>query len=234
MARPVELQTLRSDCRLYADQRPGGASAFISDTELTRLINQEIRHLYDRLIAVRGHEYYLDTGTLTTIAGTGSYSLDADLMQMIWIGIAWGSQNVEEIYAWDHWERADYLNWSTWSQGSPKAYRLRGTGIIEFLPAPTVVQTIDYRFIPAFTDLVADDDTFDGINGWEEAVTLAVAMKMKVIAEEDMNELARLYERVSNRIDEMAAQLGGAPKRIADVAPRGYGRSWQPRGKAWL
>lgn len=235
MARAVRLDALRDDCRLYADQRPGGASAFISDTELTRLVNQEIRQLYDRLVLARGQDHYLDTATITLVAGTATYALDADLMQMVWMGINWGAGNLEEIPTWQHAEYATYQNWQSWTQGSPKAYRMRGTSTVEFVPTPTAAGTVEYRFVPAFTDLSADSDTFDGINGWEEAVVLPVAMKMRVIADQDMNDLGRLYERVSQRIDEMAAGLSNEPKRIQDVSGRGARMGVPfPRGKVWL
>lgn len=235
MARAVRLDTLRNDCRLYADQRPGGASAFISDTELTRLVNQEIRQLYDRLVHARGQDHYLDEATITTVAGTATYALDADLMQMVWMGINWGAGNVEEISTWQHGEYADYQNYQYWTQGSPKGYRMRGTSTVEFVPTPTSVVTIDYRFVPAFTDLVNDSDTFDGINGWEKAVTLPVAMEMRAIADQGFDDLGRLYERVSQRIDEMAPGLTNEPKRIQDVSGRGTRRGVPlPRGKVWL
>jgi hypothetical protein len=88
--RLVTLAQLRTDARLYADQRPGGANAFISDTELTRLVNLVLPKLYDLLVSARGEDYYSrrtpipgEAGVRATAAGISDYLLPDDFYELI-------------------------------------------------------------------------------------------------------------------------------------------------------
>jgi hypothetical protein len=57
MARTVTLSQLRTDARLFADERASVAGDFsnspINDTELNRLINLRIAEFYDMLVSAR-------------------------------------------------------------------------------------------------------------------------------------------------------------------------------------
>lgn len=231
MAKTVTLAQLRTDSRLYADERPGGSSAFINDDEVTRLVNLEASSLYDRLIAARGAEYYRISGTFNTVAGTASYSLAARFMEMLWVGIPWTSQYTEEVFPFQHSERSALDSYAVWAQGSPKAYQLTGTTTITLKPTPTTVQAVNYEYVPAYLDMSDDADTFDAINGWEDVITLAVAVKMRVIGDKPITELMGLLERANRRVDEMAANLdAGHAKQVNDVdaSRRGFGRRFSP------
>jgi hypothetical protein len=105
----------------------------------------------------------------------------------------------------------------TWTRYSAKGYRLRASQL-EFLPVPTGAVTARLQYVPVFTDLVADGDTFDGINGWEKMVALGVAMEMRTIEKRPSSDLAGLYGEQLERIETLKTERDAeAPKEIVDV-----------------
>lgn len=234
MAKTVALSQLRTDARLFADQRHGGATPFISDTELNRLINLKLAELYDKLVMARGHEYYADEGTLSIVASTARYNLPATFYEMLSVTLEWGLRDHEPVADLAHVRHAsEFRNWSTWSGWSPKAYRIRNAQI-EFFPVPSSSVTARIQFVPAFTDLATDGATFDGVNGWDKLVTLGVAVEMRAIEQNDHADLDVLYGEQLERIEALAADRDANPKRVIDVWPDAYNNrnTWFPRGRA--
>jgi len=233
LARNTTLSQLRLDARLYADERPGSASSFISETECTRLVNLALTELYDMLVAARGHEYYETVdASISTVNGTATINLPSTLYQLLGVHLQWSATDLEPVPALEHIQDRHWLvNLSTWGQHSPKAYRLRGT-VLEFFPTPKTATVVALRHIPAMTDLSADGDTFDGVNGWDKLVALRVAMEMRAINERPYGDLEKLYEREKDRIEGLAAERSAqAPKRIRDVQPESSSIGWPYHGR---
>src|SRR5690348_3999057 len=177
MARAVTLAQLRADVRLYADQRvPDEANAFVTATELNRLVNLQLAELYDLLVAARGHEYYAADSTIDLTPDTAEYDLPEDFYQLQSVAIEWAADDHEPVNALNHqqdiWRFAS--SQQTWDRWTRKAYRIRN-GSIEFFPTPRGAATVRLRYIPVHVDLAEDDDTFDGVNGWEKLVALGAA-----------------------------------------------------------
>jgi hypothetical protein len=235
LARSVTLLQLRTDARLYADERPGGTSTFITDTEANRLVNLALTELYDLLVEARGHEYYETVSTSTsTVAGTAAVSLPADFYQLLGVHLQWAANDLEEVRDLEHiQDRHGLVNLGSWSQYGPKAFRLRGTSL-EFFPTPTSVVTVALRYVPAFGDLASDAATFDGVNGWEKLVALRAAIEMRVIGGRPYGDLERLYDRERDRVQGLASDRAAqSPKRIRDVQPESnWGTSWPYHGRA--
>ena len=121
----VSSTTLIADARRYADQRQ---STFFTDSEVRRIINQQIAEYYDLLVSVRGHEYYATSDEITLSAGTTAYSLPADFYQMLSVDLVWASDDREPIPALNHQQDIHrYLNRDDWARYSGKAYRLNGS-----------------------------------------------------------------------------------------------------------
>lgn len=221
MASSVTLAQLRLDARLYADQRPGSATTFISETELTRLINLMIRELYDMLVEARGSDYYANESTISIVAGTTRYNLPADFYQLASVTLEWASQDSELMFPIGTTrERNNYQNQQgrqlTWTRYSPKGYKLRASQI-EFLPEPTTDVTCRLQYVPVFTDLSADGSTFDGINGWEKMVSLGVAIEMRAIEKRSAGDLVQLLAPQLERIEALKTERDAeAPKEIVD------------------
>lgn len=223
MAANVQLQTIRAKARLYADQRVSdGDNAFITDTEIDGLINDHLKEVYDLLVKAKGEDYYITDDTISVVADTVEYSLPADFYQLHTVTLEWGTREHEEVHRLGSLQqRAGFTNWDSWSQYSPKAYRLRGASI-EFLPTPKSAVTARLQYIPAFADLEDDADTFDGVNGWEKLVALGVAIEMKEIEEEgSSSRLQLLYDRQYERIQTMVNDRDAEhPDQITNVEPQ--------------
>lgn len=221
MASSVTLAQLRLDARLYADQRPGSATSFITEPELTRLVNTKVRQLYDLLVEARGSDYYANEATIAIVAGTSRYSLPSDFYQLSSATLEWASNEHELLFpVGSVRERIHYegvLPQNAWSRYSPKGYRLRASQL-EFLPTPTGTVTCRLQYVPVYTDMALDADTFDGINGWEKMVALGVAMEMRAIEKRPSSDLASMYAEQLARIDALKSERDAeAPKEVVDV-----------------
>jgi hypothetical protein len=222
---------MRLDARLFADQRPGSSTSFITETELTGLVNSKIRQLYDMLVEARGSDYYATEDTISIVSGTARYNLPANFYQLASITLEWATNDHELMFpVGSTRERIHYegiLPQNSWSRYSPKAYRLRASQL-EFLPTPTGSVTARLQYVPVFTALSADGDTFDGINGWEKMVALGVAMEMRTIEKRPSSDLAGLYAEQMQRIEALKTERDAeAPLEIVDVERLGS------RGNAW-
>lgn len=221
MASSVTLAQLRLDARLYADQRPGSASSFITETELTRLVNRKARELYDMLVEARGSDYYATEGTIAIVSGTTRYSLPADFYQLSSVTLEWSTQDFELVFPVGSTRERNKFEgvngrWPAWARFSPKGYKLRSSQI-EILPEPRGDVTCRLQYVPVYTDMTADGDTFDGINGWEKMVALGVAIEMRIIEKRSASDLADLYREQLARIETMKSERDQeAPKEIVD------------------
>jgi hypothetical protein len=236
VASSVTLAQLRLDARLYADQRPGSASSFITEPELTRLVNRKARELYDMLVEARGSDYYATEGAIAIVAGTTRYSLPADFYQLSSVTLEWTTQDFELIFpvgSTRERNRFEGVNgrWPAWSRFSQKGYKLRASQI-EFLPEPRGDVTCRLQYVPVYTDMTADGDTFDGINGWEKMVALGVAIEMRIIEKRSASDLADLYREQLARIETMKSERDAeAPKEIVDERRMRNHQRWM--GNPW-
>jgi hypothetical protein len=231
LAKSVTLASVRTLARLYADERPGGASGvFINDTEANSLVNLAIGELYDLLVSARGHEHYETEDTsILTVAGTPNYQIS--YYQLLSVHLRWSATSLEEVKALNNiGDRHHFVNGNaSWAEGSTKAFRLKGD-ILEFFPTPTAATQVVLRKIVPFTDLTNDNQTFDGVNGWDRLVALRVAIEMRTIAGQAHSFLASLYQQERERVEELAGQLAANHvAKIRDVDPDGLSAYGLPR-----
>lgn len=228
MASDFTLQAFIDLARLYADQRPGGANAFVPDTgsgSVTTLINGACAELYDLLVQSGGQEYYVVDGTVSIVPGTSVYTLPADFYQLQTIHLPWNTNDWEYVPSFEQAERMKLVNFTVWGRRTPKGYRLKGVqqltagpaASIEFLPTPTISIGATIRYIPVFQPLVNLADTFSTINGWK-LVALKTAVELRTVAGKDPGPVAALYaaelERVQGLADDRAQ---GATPQVADL-----------------
>jgi hypothetical protein len=231
VARTVTRAVLRNNARLYADQR---GRKFVEEDEANRLINLALAELYDRLVAAQGHEYYEaelappTAGAITTTSGTATYALPAGVYRILGFDLNWGADRLEPVPALASIADRARFNGVGWGEFTPKAFRLRGAqpsgtpATIELFPTPTSAVATVLRYVPAFADLTSESATFDGVNGWDRAVALRVALEMRAIAGLESTTIQGLYDRELQRIDELAADRAAAhAPTIRDVNPEG-------------
>jgi hypothetical protein len=216
----VNLPTLRNYARLYAEGRPSGTNSFISDTDLSSILNLAMAKFYDMLVAAHGHEYYATDTALTMVSGTQQYALPSNFYQLLTAHLEWDAQNFEQLSDTSARERTEYQNWQSWGRWTPKAFRLLGTQIassqtFELWPVPQLSGTVlRVRYVPAFAPLPDDVTVFDSVNGWEKFIALAAAIDMRVMMGKDSGPQTALYNEELARIESMA------DKRAANFAPQ--------------
>lgn len=201
------LAQLRTRARERADMELGsGQSAtdhFITNTELNSYINASIAELYDLLVKAYDADYYLTSSTVTGVASTLEYSLPNDFYKMKGLDREDGTPVKKFLFA----KR---------NNGGLK-YRLRSSKL-RFSDYPVVGEVFTLWYIPKPTELSADADTFDGINGWEEYVIVDAAIKMRTKEETDTTDLKMEKQALKSRIEDMSQDRDtGEPERIADV-----------------
>lgn len=229
MAATVTLAQLRERSRLYADERPAGTDTYLTNPEVTTLVNMALKELYDRLVAARGQSYYQKSASFNTVSGTAGYAATADFYELLRAYISWSSTDVEDIPQID-WRRApDYQNASRWGRRAPKGI-LMTTGGFLLVPTPNAVVAVNYDYVPTFADLVNDADTFDGINGWDKSVALRCAIEIRRIQQEDASDLKDSLAEEIERIEKLASDRAALTSpQVVDVYPEYTRRLWPER-----
>ena len=221
MAATVALSELRQRARELADMETSAqASAFVDDTELNRRINSALKRLYNKLVILRGDEYYGKSTTIDTIDGQATYPLPSDFFQLLHMSVSDGTRE----YALAKWNFKDWsaLKWTENTQTSDASfyrYKLMGTSF-EIRPKPaTAAHTFTIYYLPAFVPLVKDGDVFDGVNGWEDwaCYTAAIAMLIKEESFEQANALERDRAMIDDQINALAGNRdAGLPEVVGD------------------
>jgi hypothetical protein len=196
MARTRTLTNLIADVRLRADMVN---STFCSDAEITEYINQSIAAFYGILIGARGQDYFENSTTVTTVAGTTLYNLPADFGQLLAVEANLGGV----VRPVKPFMRKEHGPWS--EQSVPGGY------------------VFNVYYTPAPTRLSAGSDTFDGIMGWEEWVVLDAAIKCMAKEESDVSILAAQKAAIEKQVEQLAGDRdAGWPERITDTSRDHY------------
>lgn len=214
MPRTRTLAELRTEARQYSDME---SSAFVSDTEVTRLVNQGLAELWHVLVQA-DMDRYLSTTEISTTAGTYEYALPADFAnaRMLEKLEASGSErayrlepfNLSDGHSADVYDRRGRgLSYTVLYQGTDGAdSRLRFSGD----PGAGYFRL---WYVRAPEELAADGDTFDGVAGWEEWAVLWAAEQMLAKEESDPSVLIRRRMEMTQRIQHIAGSrvIGTAP-----------------------
>jgi len=211
VARTRELQDLRADVRLRAD------NAALTNVQIDEFINQSIADLYDQLTIKFGDEYFELETTLTTTSGVATVALPALFLKET--GIFWinGSDKLR-IYKATNVDAEEYITGSGWTSFFDVRYRIQASNV-KFYPTPLGVHSVTFKYIPCAVRITNDTDTFDGYNGWEEWVVLDASMKCleREGNDEDAALLAQRKARIEQRIADMASRDFNEPARIQDT-----------------
>lgn len=176
MARTRTLTELLADVRKAAD-REGAATRF-PDSEVTRYINQAIQE-FNLELNVGDNWWNLSSSTGTTVADTDTSTLPSDAVQVYGVDINDGGFTYA-LTPYEFMERADdehlFITGAS-NTGRPSQFRVDGSALY-FLPTPGAAYSYTVWYLAAPTDLSTGADTFDGVAGWEEWITLRAAMKV--------------------------------------------------------
>jgi hypothetical protein len=202
-------------------------STFISDSELTGLVNRSMAELYDLIIENYGEDYYISSATTPLVSGTDAYALPADFYKLVGVDLVISSTNKIPMKRFEFFERNNQ-NYSAAFFDQVYRYRLRGSNLV-FSPIPNTTNSFTLWYVPLPTQLVNDSDTLQGFNGWEEYIIVDAAIKMRIKEETDTTQLMQqkidLIERLKKITDNRDAAF---PTRVIDTETYGnrYGRRW--------
>jgi hypothetical protein len=218
----ISLLALRTKVRERANMEN---STFVSDAELTRYINYSIKELFDILVSKNGNEYYAESSQFTLVNGTEAYSLPVDFYKVLWAELKGDDGYWYKMRRFEQQEK-NYGR-SPVNYFIPDIrYRLRKDKIV-FTPDNLIGgRVIRLWYVPQQADLVADGDTFDGINGFDEYIVVRSAIKCLVKEEQDVSALMAELDFIRQRIETMGENRDqGAPSRVYDSQQDYYGDS---------
>jgi hypothetical protein len=214
----VTLATLRTRARQRADM---ANTAFVSDSELTTLVNESADELHDLLVSKLGDDYFTKVGAFSTVANVETVSLPVDFLKLLGVELQSGSDWVT-LRRYMQTERNSFRSALVFPGNWPR-YRLEA-GLVRFLPAPAGVLNGRFIYIPSRTQLSADGDTFEGFNGWETYIVVDVARKCLEKEESDASHLVAEKAAVMARIEVAAANRdAGEPQKLVDTDGPRYG-----------
>ncbi len=180
MSRTVTLSQLRTDIENQCDIV--GATARHPTTLKNRLINQAIQRFREK-ISNAGAQHYLTSSTGTFGVGATSpypfYVLDLTavspgLVRTYGIDITLNGE-VTSLTHVPFNERDKYLGPRA---SVPVAWANFQTAKAAIFPPAMSAYTYVAWYLPVFTDLSSDGDTFDGVAGWEDFIVWAVCTRL--------------------------------------------------------
>jgi hypothetical protein len=218
MADTLTLLQLRTSVRQRANME---GSTFCSDAEINGYINQSYKELHDLIVdAVEDYLLSTDTFTLTT---TNIRALPTSFYKMRGLDDTtnFGRPRSVRKYNWN--ERND------WSYGqaaylderfSDVTYRIVGTNL-QIMPSERAARSYALYYVPIATDLAADVDVAQSINGWLEYVVVDAAMKCLIKEESDIRPLQAMKKAMFDRIEALKRDRDqGLPEKISRVRTR--------------
>ena len=207
-------------------------SSFVTDTEIDRYLNESLSDLVDLLLAEMGHEYFLTSQNIPSVADQREYDLASDFYLLLGVEVETAANEdpfilkpymFNERYEGDSrfppliggWaENAKYRVFSTINATTGAQ-----THKIRFNVKPQAGHTIRIWYIPHAPILDADTDVWDGHNGWEEYAIIDAALKcLEKEQNPDTVALQLRLQRMVNRIKALAHSRDLAfPQRVQDV-----------------
>jgi len=170
---------------------------FFTPERLAEYINQSNARLMGILVQSNAHDYYLKSQTITTTSAT-AYDLMSDFWRLKNASVSYGGFK-RTIQPFMEKERP------RWSE----------TAVPPGL-------SIEVRYVPAPPRLIlGQNQSFDGVAGWEEWSVLDACLKCAQKEETDPSQYAAAKADIEKQIAEMAGDRDAAwPERVTDVYER--------------
>lgn len=194
------LAQMRQEVRDLADEP---STVYITDAMIDRWLNAGLRKVYEMAYMADPIAYDLTLDTsITTVANTVEYTLPTALWKLTAVDLNDGSEwrALKPLKFYSH------RNHYSASTGQPSRYMLRGRTALRLYPTPSSAYALRVWYVPAYTVLSNDSDTFDGLNGWEEYGVLDAVAKVKLKKEDSINEVLAMQAAIMRDIEERATE----------------------------
>lgn len=210
MARTRTLAQLRADVLWQADRE--GSTLRNASAYVDRAINQSIAE-FREAVSDGGDPYFL-----LKYSGSLSVGPADSTVHFGTVDLSSLNPSHQRVYGFDIqdqanggiWrsldsamfrERNDLQRTFTVGNAQPRQFFQYERSTIAYAPASDVSYPFLIWYLPVHTDLVADDDTFDGINGWEDWVVFnAVARLLLRDRDEHLERFESERQRLMSRI----------------------------------
>lgn len=230
MARYRTLTSMISAVRRNTDNRD--SSGFVTDAELTDIINEQLAELHARLTFKENSPHFRSQHTITVTAGTPLYLLNADFYKVQEVTGTY-NQLTRPLGTFMIGERADLLNtqaFGTVLDAWPR-YRIQAD-YLELLPANRDM-TLDVFYTRACPVLVNGSDTTNGFDGYEDAAIAGASAVVNQMEGDDPSFYIGAKMARYRDIDEQSAARDRAnPDRVLDVTGALDYSAW-PDGPGW-
>lgn len=231
-------QTTVGNLILEAQQRTNKEnSQFYTTQELTSMVSQSFKELYDKLITAYGDDYEVATPyTWTTGQNQQLYPLPTDFYKSLLVEVALNPQDPNSYVTLKQFNFIqknlyNYPNQYTMYGITNLRYRLNGNNLM-LVPQTQGGQTIRMWYAPRPSQLLNPTDIVDGVAGWEEYLIADVCIKMLAKEESDVSVFAAQKAEMNKRIDEMAKNRNlGEPQTVSDSKYRNF--SWGDDPTGW-
>jgi len=195
-------------------------SQFVTDAELDVYINEAIADLRDKMISKVGDDYFAAETTINLLSSTDTYALPSDFYKVLYVEIKGDDGYFYKMRRFEVSERnfgASPINYYI----PDIRYRLRANNIV-FTPQNLMGgRQVRLTYVPIPTELVNNNDTLQGYNGWEAYVIVYAARKALVKEESDTGQLDAELVKLDQRMEAMTDNRDGSePNRIADNSRR--------------
>jgi hypothetical protein len=207
----VTLTELISRIRQRSDNEHTG-STFVTDAEITRLINVSYAELYGHLI--RWSLNMVEELETITATGAANYDLPSDFYSLVAVFRVSGDNRIRlERHSSRHRLGAT-------PSGEASTYRVINN-TIEFYPRPSG-GTYEVVYVPVCGQMAAPDDTMDGVLGWEEYVVIDCAIHILDKEESDTRQHRADRDAILKRIEDEATAAEMNESWVVE-SDRGYG-----------
>jgi hypothetical protein len=221
-------------------------STFFSTAELTEIINQELPQVHEHLVGSYGDKYFYKEQTFNLVAAQQLYPLATDYG---WLWRVQVQYQVNSGYQWVDVPRIDSVKLNLINNypvnfpsqlKTPLQYEPRGSdpaaqsaggstvGVTNlfFVPYQYIgTQPIKVAYAPCCPVLIAATDTYDFIDGWENALIYGAAAKVMIKKSRDPSGFYQLQADQLARIDAMAERDAGYAEQEHDFEGQRYGNS---------
>lgn len=219
MSQSVTVASVRTKIRQLADiETLDEANSVITDAELTSVINDAFRALYDLIANVAGHEYFATSATVSP----STFALPADFYRALGVDFPnyYGTNQHATSRRFSFAERNRRNALYVVEGYDLPSYRVQN-GFLKWEPAsaaPVAAVTLWYVPTPA---ALASGGSFDAVNGWDDYVVAWGVRYCKEKQEEDSKPALLKLAQAERRVRENAARIVQDPMAVADVRNAG-------------
>jgi hypothetical protein len=196
-------------------------SKFVSDETWLQWISDGYMALYDLLVG-SFEDYYIAPPATLVVGADGVGTLPADFYKLR--GIDDSSGLPLKPFSWEERNqvRADSFIGSGFSI---VRYRLFGQTKVYFMSKDSAAGSYTLWYVPAASEVSSTSTVIDGINGWEDYISIDAAIKALMKEESAIKDLENERDAIVNRIITMGKNRDVSTSgRIVDVRPRGSSR----------